>query len=76
MVLLALLIQQVEQASGLFTDEVNTAHIVRVVNVVPSDTLCLVLLLDNAKVNIAVSYKLLIIVTIVHCGKDATGIFI
>ncbi len=50
--LLALLIQQVEQASGFLADEVDTAHVVCVVDVVPGDSLCLVLLLDKAGQNI------------------------
>ena len=44
-VLLALLIQQVKQTSGLLADEVDAAHVVCVVDVVPRDSLCLVLLL-------------------------------
>lgn len=47
--LLALLIQQVQQASGLLADEVDTAHIVCVVDVVPCNSLCLVLLLDGTR---------------------------
>lgn len=47
--LLALLIQQVQQASGLLADEVDTAHIVCVVDVVPGNSLCLVLLLYEAR---------------------------
>ena len=43
--LLALLIQQLEESSGLPADQVNASHIVRVVNVVPGDALCLVLFL-------------------------------
>lgn len=46
--LLALLIQQVEQASGLLAYEVDAAHIVCVVDVVPGDSFCLVLLLNTA----------------------------
>jgi hypothetical protein len=44
---LALLVQQVEEASGLLADEVDTAHVVGVVNVVPRDALTLVLLLQG-----------------------------
>lgn len=46
--LLALLIQQVEQAGGLLANEVDAAHVVCVVNVVPGDSLGLVLLLHTA----------------------------
>lgn len=53
--LLALLIQQVEQASGLLADEVDTAHVVCVVDVVPRNSLCLVLLLEEARQNILVN---------------------
>lgn len=44
---LALLIQQVEQPGGFLADQVNTAHIVYVVDVVPGDSLGLVLLLNK-----------------------------
>ena len=50
--LLALLIQQVEQASGFLADEVDTTHVVCVVDVVPGDSLCLVFLLEEARQNI------------------------
>jgi hypothetical protein len=44
---LGLLIQQVEQRSGLLTDEVDATCVVDVVNVVPADALRPVLLLYN-----------------------------
>jgi hypothetical protein len=44
---LALLVQQVEEAGGLLTDEADAAHIVGVVNVMPRDALALVLLLQG-----------------------------
>lgn len=47
--LLALLIQQVKQASGLLADEMNTADIVCVVDVVPGNSLRLVFLLNKAR---------------------------
>lgn len=50
--LLALLIQQVEKASWFLADEVDTAHVVNVVDVVPGDSLWLVLLLWKARKNI------------------------
>lgn len=46
---LALLIQQVEEAGGLLADEVDTAYIVGVGDVVPGDALTLVLLLWPAR---------------------------
>lgn len=45
---LALLVQQVEEAGGLLADELDAAHVVRVVDVVPGDALPLVLLLQRA----------------------------
>lgn len=45
--LLALLIQQVQQPRGLLADEVDTAHVVSVVDVVPGDALRLVFLLRD-----------------------------
>lgn len=46
---LALLVQQVEQRCGLLADQVNAACVVDVVNVVPGDALCPVLLLNGQK---------------------------
>lgn len=53
--LLALLIQQVEQAGGFLADEMDTAHIVCVVDIVPGDSLCLILFLVEAEQNILVN---------------------
>lgn len=47
--ILALLVQQVEQSRGLLADEVDAAAVVDVVNVVPRDALCPVLLLQEKK---------------------------
>lgn len=47
--LLALFIQQVEQTSGLLADEMNAANIVCVVDVVPGNSFCLILLLNEVK---------------------------
>lgn len=47
--LLALLIQQVKQTSGLLADEMNTANIVCVVDVVPGNSFRLVFLLNEAR---------------------------
>lgn len=55
LLLLALLIQEVEQASGLLADEMDAAHVVYVVYVVPGDSLCLVLLLEVTGQNISIS---------------------
>lgn len=46
---LALLVQQVEQSRGLLADEVDTATVVDVVDVVPGDALCPVFLLQGEK---------------------------
>lgn len=46
---LALLVQQVEQRCGLLADQVNAACVVDVVDVVPADALCPVLLLHRQK---------------------------
>ena len=43
--ILALFVQQVEQRSGLLAEEVDAAGVVDVVDVVPADALCPVLLL-------------------------------
>lgn len=48
---LALLVQQVEQRCGLLADQVNAACVVDVVDVVPADALCPVLLLHRQKKN-------------------------
>lgn len=44
---LALLVQQVEQCCGFLADEVEAAAVVDVLNVVPGDALCPVLLLQG-----------------------------
>lgn len=51
-ILLALFIQQVEEAGGFLANQMDTAHVVCVVNVVPGDTLRLVLLLNKAGHNV------------------------
>lgn len=47
--LLALLVQQVEEAGGLLADQVDAGHVVGVVDVVPQNPLALVLLLRRQK---------------------------
>ena len=44
---LALFIQQMEQCSGLLADQVDASAVVYVVDVVPGDALCSVLLLGG-----------------------------
>lgn len=44
---LALLVEQVEQCCGFLADEVDAAAVVDVVDVVPGDALCPVLLLQG-----------------------------
>lgn len=45
--ILALLVQQVEQCRGFLADEVDAAAVVAVVDVVPGDAFCPVLLLQG-----------------------------
>jgi hypothetical protein len=44
---LALFVQEVEQCGGLLADQVDAAAVVDVVNVVPTDALCSVFLLEK-----------------------------
>lgn len=49
--LLALFVEQIEEPGGLLADQVDTANIVRIVNVMPRDTFTLVLLLRGSGVS-------------------------
>lgn len=46
---LALFVQQIEEAGGLLADQVDTAHVVCIVDVVPRDPFALVLLLWGSR---------------------------
>ena len=46
---LALFVQQIEEAGGLLADQVDAAHVVCVVDVVPRDPFALVLLLRGSR---------------------------
>lgn len=63
---LALLVQQVEQRCGLLADQVNAACVVDVVDVVPADALCPVLLLHRQRKIQSVLY---------HAQNHITNVF-
>jgi len=56
---LALLVKQVKQPGGLLAKETDAANVVRVVNSVPCDSLCHILLLkhNSSKSRCTLSYR-------------------